>query len=253
MLKRLVRGVARRLHLYNLYPRHVPTERWRASCFSKMRPLSRKHYGWMVAVKPISMLHVETLMGLHYFTKVSQGTVLEVGPYMGGSTIVLAKALQSVNRRRRQGELFRRLIAVEKGGAYIEHPVMPSADILGDLDSNLRRYNVQNQVEVVEGWSYDQHVVSTVAKAAQEQHIGLMIFDANGQQILEDFERYRPYCDPSCYLVFDDYIEETGDIKSVYVKPAVDQLVRRGRVETLGILPWGTWFGRMVPELGGRR
>jgi predicted O-methyltransferase YrrM len=255
MLKRLIRGVTRRLRLPRPKPGHVPSEQWRASCFSKMRPLPRTLYDWMVAHagdgrEPISMLHVETLMGLYYFTRASRGMILEVGPYMGGSTVVLAKALESANAARQPGERFRRLIAVEKGGAYLEHPIMPSSNILADLDSNLRRHDVQDQVEVVHGWSYDPHVVSAVAKAAREQPIGLMVFDANGQQLMADFERYRPYCDPSCYLVFDDYIEGTGEIKSVFVKPAVDQLLRQGRVETLGVLPWGTWFGRMVPRSG---
>jgi predicted O-methyltransferase YrrM len=245
MLNRLVHKVLRRVRSSRLFVRHVPTRAWKVSCFGKMKPLPRSLYEWILGVKPISMLHVETLMGLYQFTLLSEGMILEVGPYIGGSTIVLAKALQQWKASRQPGSDSRRLITIEVGGANPQHTYVPSADILADLQANLRRYDVQDEVEVVQGWAYEPHVVSIVAEAAGKQPIGLIILDANGT-IKADLKRFGPYCRPSCYVVCDDYVEMTGDIKSVYVKPEVDQLVQEGKLETLGILPWGTWFGRML-------
>src|SRR5262245_3385629 len=100
VLSRLLRKIIRRYRPSLLLPRHVPTEEWRASCFASMKPLSPELYNWIVGIKAISMLHYETLMGLYHFALASEGMILEVGSYIGGATVVLAKALQQWKKSR---------------------------------------------------------------------------------------------------------------------------------------------------------
>jgi hypothetical protein len=218
-----------------------------ASCFDEMEPLTHELHEWLLSIKAISMLHVETLTALYHLAQVSQGTIVEVGPYVGGSTIVMAKALQGARNRQSAGQQSRRFFTVEVGGSYPKHPSCPSQDILVDLLANLRRHGVHQNVEVLKGWSCEPHVSSVIEKAAQLSPIGLMVLDANGM-IQFDVQRWWCYCRPGCYLVCDDYIEEKDRIKCGDVKPYVDRLVRQGNLEPMGVLPWGTWFGRMLTQ-----
>ena len=79
-------------------------------------------YGLIKACKGFSMLHEETLTLLNYFARIADGAVLELGPYIGGSTVAMAQGLKDVGSAR--------LVTVERGGSY-GHPMLPSDDIVG--------------------------------------------------------------------------------------------------------------------------
>jgi hypothetical protein len=114
------------------------------------------------------------------------------------------------------------------------------------LENNLLDQGVRHLVEIVIGWSYAPSVLDAIRKAAAQSPIGLLVIDSDGLNLYGDLQRLAPYCQPDCYLVFDDYTEAGNNpIKEVYVKPSVDQLVREGKLVPIGVLPWGTWFGRL--------
>ena len=73
----------------------------------------------------ISMLSEEVLNRL-FCSLASQapGPILEVGPYIGGSTTALCGGA------RRSGA---RIVSIEAGGSHPEHPTLPSRDIVRDL------------------------------------------------------------------------------------------------------------------------
>lgn len=207
--------------------------------------LSAVKQEWINEVKRISMLHVATLGALHQLAAASRGTILEFGPYVGGSTVAMAEALKDDRPTR---ERPRRIITVEGGGADA-HPELPSTNIAADLNSNQKRAGVDRRVEVIEGWTTDLRVIRRLRRLLKSDAIGMFVLDANGL-IRPELLHWGPYCRAPCFLVIDDYIE-SGDqgLKSPSIQPVLEQLMREGFLEEMGVLPWGTWFGRIVKPL----
>lgn len=72
-------------------------------------------------LKQISMLSLQVLAILRFLARVAKGRVLEIGPYVGGSTVALCTGAANANAER--------VISIEVGGRYEEHPHVPSRDI----------------------------------------------------------------------------------------------------------------------------
>lgn len=99
-------------------------------------------------VKRISMLGMPVLKRLKQAAAEGEGGILEVGPYIGGSTI--AFALGHKGKRKH--------VVVEVGGRN-PNPHLPSTDILRDLRRNLKRFGCEEWVTIVQGWSNDPAVI----------------------------------------------------------------------------------------------
>lgn len=182
-----------------------------------------------------SMLHEDVLIILRYLARVSRGAILELGPYVGGSTISIATGLQYP----------RRFISVDKGGAYYDHPHIPSHDIIADLRNNLVEYGVDNKVHIIEGHNNAAATVRAVKSMLGWHKIGLFVIDSDGQ-VERDFNLYAPFCKRGCVLVLDDYDSNQAEKKTSLVKPYVDKMVTEGRFVSIGLYGWdhGTWIGR---------
>lgn len=175
------------------------------------------------------MLDVEVLQELQRVASQGEGSIFEVGPYIGGSTVAMA----SGHRGRR------RHVVIEAGGAYPDQPHLPSHDIIGDLERNLERYDLRKHVSLHQGWSNDNTVYEPALQEAGP--IGLFFFDANGA-VEEQLSICAKYFRDDCVIVLDDY---GGDhAKTDIVTPAVDRLVARGAI-VLDKLIDSTWFGRL--------
>ena len=225
--------------------------------------------GGILKAKEFSMLSWEVLALLHYFARLTDGAVLELGPYMGASTIVLAKAAAVRDAP---------IITVEKGGAH-DHPTLPSTDILGDLKRNLQSHGVSDRVRVVEGKNQDPNVIRQIRDAVGESKVGLLVIDADGQ-VERDIVNFAPLCRPYCYLVIDDYVSSYADAmatqtkpyidsmvadgelrefgvygvsdyageKATQIKPYVDRMVAEGKLREFGVYGFGTWVGQLVGQ-----
>jgi predicted O-methyltransferase YrrM len=201
---------------------------------------------WLAGVKKISMLHTSTLEALYQLAGASEGTILEIGPYIGGSTVAMARALKD---KTSTGRMPRRFITVEGGGTYTSHPHLPSGDILADLDANLRKAGVRERVEVVDGWTYDYFFIRKIQEMLGVGQVGLLVLDSNGI-IRPEFLHWGPCLRLPCYLVIDDYIENgDANIKSPSIQPILQQLIRERYLEELAVVPWGTWFGKIVQPI----
>jgi len=190
------------------------------------------------AIKLKSMLHEKTLSLLHHFAGKVRGAILEIGPYTGGSTIAMATAL-------RDGVP---LITIEMGGSYEQHPHLPSADILGDLDANLREFGVRERVTIINGVSSAPATVCQVESRLAGRRIDLLFIDADGQ-VGRDFAAYRPFLAKRAIIALDDF--ETPDaeaarLKQEPVRAFVAEAVGAGLARELGVFPWGTWFGQCL-------
>ena len=192
-------------------------------------------YERLVSMKDLSMLHWEILAVLRWCVRQTSGAALELGPYLGATTIVMADALTGPGRR---------VVSVEKGGAH-EHPTLSTSDILGDLKKNVERHGVGEAVRIVEGDCGDPAVVARVEQALGGARVDLLLIDADGH-VGRDIDNYGRLCAPSCYVLIDDYVSPFAPEKVVLIRESVDRMVAEGRLRALGVYGWGTWVGQLA-------
>ena len=182
-----------------------------------------------------SMLHEDVLLLIYHLSKIGPGNILEIGPYLGGSTIAAALGI-------RESGQARTVVTVEPGGAF-KHPRLSSRNILKDLRKNLAREGVADLVTIVEGYSGARASVSAVHQALPKTSVGLFVIDADGA-VERDLNLYRDLLVPNCWLVIDDYYEPNPCGKVARTRPQVDTLISTGELHPLGLYGWGTWVGR---------
>src|SRR5262245_36772784 len=186
-------------------------------------------------LKQKSMLHRETLTLLQQYAGQARGAILEIGPYIGGSTIAMATgAKEGVP-----------VISVEVGGSH-DNPRIPSNDILADLRRNLEEYNVNDRVSIVQGWSNHADTIARVESLLGPRKADLFFVDSDGA-IARDFPLYRRFLSDQAVIVLDDYFGVTG-IKEGPVQAFVKELTGSGQAKEIGIYQYATWFGRLQPS-----
>ncbi|MBA3273307.1 MAG: class I SAM-dependent methyltransferase [Chthoniobacterales bacterium] len=182
-----------------------------------------------------SMLHLDVLTLLYYFAATSAGNILEIGPYLGGSTISAALGV-------RASASSRKLVSVEPGGRH-EHHRLPSKDILRDLKKNLAKQRVIDLVTLLAGYSWQQETISEVHAQLPQRSVGLLMIDADGEA-KRDLGLYRDLLADGCNVVIDDYVSLKSGGKDLTTRPQVDAFVAAGELQPLGLYGWGTWVGR---------
>jgi predicted O-methyltransferase YrrM len=186
----------------------------------------------------IAMLHPDILLLLYHFGAYSTGGILEIGPYIGGSTIAISKGIQA-------GGGSMRLVSVEIGGS-MDHPTHGSKDIVADLKHNLEQFGVADCSRLIIGDSGAPETVEKVKTEFSGDKLGLLFIDADGK-IEKDFKAYGGLLRTGTYLVVDDYFsndEIAAREKTPYTKSYLDELERQNKVECFGVYGWGTWIGR---------
>jgi predicted O-methyltransferase YrrM len=214
----------------------VPDERFEGQPLVRLARSYRRDSWWpeLQSLRSISMLHFETLYLLRSLAMRTTDAVVEVGPYIGGSTIALGRGLQMGGGGP--------LISIEMGGSYPNHAV-PTNDIIADLKRNVEAYGLTGLAHIMEGFSTDPAIEAAVDRILAGKPIGLLFLDADGD-VARDFELYRSRLSRGSILVFDDFISEHAPEKQTTIKIWVDQAVASGLVENLGVYRWGTWVGR---------
>jgi predicted O-methyltransferase YrrM len=188
------------------------------------------------------MLHADVLTVLAYLAEHSEGNVLEIGPYLGGSTMATAIGLRASGRAR----LF---VTVEKGGEMDRRRLF-SRDIVRDLSRNLADNGLAHQVEIVVGHSLGPETVAAVQRRLPRQSVSLLIIDADGQ-VRDLFELYHELLADNCWVVIDDYFARgVAEQKSAFTKLQVEGAIAAGELEELGFYGWGTWIGRWHRDAG---
>jgi predicted O-methyltransferase YrrM len=188
----------------------------------------------------LSMLHEKVLTMLEHAAATARGAVVEIGAYVGGSTIAMTRGIRDSGRPTP-------MFTIEPGGAHA-HPELPSQDIFGDLLGNLQARGLDAYVTLLLGFSSDTAIVDTVRERLEATgvSIGLLCIDADGQ-VQRDLDLYLPLCGDGCLLVVDDYSGPPENIKADLTQAAVDALVTSGRARPLGVYGWGTWMGIYTP------
>jgi len=128
-----------------------------------------------------SMLHRDVLLLIYHFAKVAQGDVLEIGPYIGGSTIAAAFGA-------RESGGAKKIISIEAGGR-LKHFRIPSRNIFIDLKKNLRRFGVSESVTLINGYSFEETTISATRQMLDHGGVGLFTLDADND-VRRDLDCY---------------------------------------------------------------
>jgi predicted O-methyltransferase YrrM len=179
-----------------------------------------------------SMLHMDVLLLIYHFAKITAGNILEIGAYIGGSTIAAAFGAAESGRTKN-------FISIEPGGR-LKHVRIPSRNIFKDLKKNLARFGVLENVSLINGRSFEETTISAVRHTLGHDEVGLFIFDADNN-VRRDLDCYGDLLADNCWLVIDDYF---GPAKAAPLRAQVDELVSSGRLIPFGYYGWGTWIGR---------
>lgn len=181
----------------------------------------------------LSMLHPDVLALLYHFARNAAAPVLELGPYVGGATVAIARGLADAAHGLP-------VLSVELGGAS-SHSLYPTPDIVASLRANLAERGLAPYCRLVVGYSRDPAIVAQVASHGP---FGCLLIDADGH-VEEDLALYARLLQPGALLVIDDYYSPGAPEKEVLTQSQLDRLAARRVVEPFGVHGWGTWFGRL--------
>jgi len=182
-----------------------------------------------------SMLGIDVLVLIYHFARVAEGDILEIGSFVGGSTIAAAMGARDSGRQKK-------IISIEVGGRLKDHR-LATRDIFKDLKKNLSRVGLLEAVTLINGSSFEESTITSVWEMARPGAIGLFIFDADAN-VRRDIDHYGDRFAHGCWVVIDDYISATD--KGGPTRAQVDELVGAGRLQPLGFYGWGTWIGRWL-------
>ena len=206
--------------------------------------LTRARFGSRLDLQKVevkqSMLHPAVLTAIEHFAAGATGPIVEVGAYVGGATIAMARGVRDAGRTTP-------ILTIEPGGTHLAHPELPSADIYADLEHNLTVRGLDTFVQLHRGLSTDAAVLDRVRQTvAAHGAIGLLCIDADGM-VQRDFDHYLPWCGEGCVLVVDDYAVTGLHEKGLSTQQAVQQLIDGGKAFSRGVHGYGTWMGLYHP------
>jgi predicted O-methyltransferase YrrM len=182
-----------------------------------------------------SMLGIDVLVLIYHFAKIAEGDILEIGSFVGASTIAAGMGARDSGQQKK-------IISIEPGGPLKDHR-LATRDIFKDLKKNLSRVGLLEAVTLINGYSFDDNTITAVRGMARPGAIGLFIFDADAN-VRRDIDCYGDRLAHGCWVVIDDYISATE--KGGPTRAQVDELVGAGRLQPLGFYGWGTWIGRWL-------
>ena len=180
-----------------------------------------------------SMLDEDVLVLICHMAKVCEGGVLEIGSFLGASTVAAGLGIRASGQAKK-------FLSIEPGGPLKDHR-LASKDIFRDLTKHVSRAGLLESVTLINGSSFDETTIATVKEQFGPGEIGLFIFDADAN-VRRDIDCYGDRLADGCWIVIDDYISAT--IKAGPTRAQVDELVTEGRLLPLGFYGWGTWLGR---------
>src|SRR5437870_7791816 len=144
-----------------------------------------------------SMLHLDVLLLIYHFAKFGSGNILEIGPYIGGSTIAAAFGA-------RESGTPKKIISVDAGGR-LKHRRIPRRNIFKDLKKNLTRFGVSESVTLINGYSYQETTISAIQQMLGRGEVGLLILDAD-DNVRRDLDCYGVWLTVRCCIVFVGYL-----------------------------------------------
>jgi predicted O-methyltransferase YrrM len=209
-----------------------------AECFELMQRLIECRYDkplhhQIMKAADYSMLDEDVLVLICHMAKVCEGGVLEIGSFLGASTVAAGLGIRASGRAKK-------FLSIEPGGRLKDHR-LASKDIFRDLTKRVSRAGLLESVTLINGSSFDERTIATVKEQFGPREVGFFIFDADAN-VRRDIDCYGDLFADGCWIVIDDYISATD--KAGPTQAHVDELTAQGRLLPLGFYGWGTWVGR---------
>jgi cephalosporin hydroxylase len=209
-----------------------------AECFELMQRLIEYRYDkplhhQLMKAADYSMLAEDVLVLICHMAKICEGSILEIGSFLGASTVAAGLGVRASGREKK-------FLSVEPGGELRDHK-LASRNIFKDLTKHVGRVGLASAVTLLNGSSFDPNIIATVKSHFGPGEVGLFIFDADAN-VRRDIDCYGGLLADGCWMVIDDYISAT--VKAGPTREQVDELVAAGRLRPLGFYGWGTWVGR---------
>ena len=201
---------------------------------ARVEALLREDPEVLAAASAISILPTDVLAGLHLLAAEVEGSVLEIGPYQGGSTAAIASGLPAATR----------IVTVEVGGGNPTHGDLPTDDTLVSLAANLERLGLVQRVDVVQGWSHALTTRRLVADHLRESGIGLLVIDAD-LDLDDELGAAAHWMRERCLLVINHYLLKAADGVHDGFRASLDNKVAAGVLRRFAVLGGGTWFGQV--------
>ena len=209
-----------------------------AECFELMQRLIEIRYDkplhhQLMKAADYSMLSEDVLVLIYHMAKVCDGGILEIGSFLGASTVAAGLGVRDSGRPKK-------FLSIEPGGALKDHK-LATKNIFKDLTKNVARAGLRDRVTLLNGSSFDDQIIATVKERFAPGEVGFFIFDADAN-VRRDIDCYSGLFADGCWVVIDDYISATN--KAGPTREHVDELTAQGRLRPLGFYGWGTWVGR---------
>jgi predicted O-methyltransferase YrrM len=146
------------------------------------------------------------------------GVIVEIGSYLGRSTIVLASAVAATGRGR--------VVAVDPHTRALGIEALADHDTRQEFLDNLEAAGVSEHVELQHAYSVD------AAAAWQGEPIRLHFVDGwhSREAVLEDVGHWAPYLTERAIVVFDDYMAMEG------IRAGVQELHEAGTLPRDGVI-----------------
>jgi predicted O-methyltransferase YrrM len=199
-----------------------PEYDWRTSTY---KICNRTNFRWFGIT---CMLHLDIYAFLYNcVSNLTSGSILEIGTWTGGITVVIALAIQS-NPNRNNIEF----VAVEAWD-------VPYNYCMQNLINSLPDNDLSGYVKCLNTVSAPSN--NTLHSELKKLHtpIKLLTIDADGQ-IARDLRQYLPYCDKDCIIVIDDWFTTPENGKLQSTQQCINILVNRGILKIIGVYGWGT-------------
>ena len=113
------------------------------------------------------MLHRTVLTMYEHLAATTAAAILEIGAYVGGGTMAICRGIRQSGRPVP-------FWSIERGGEYTTHPHLPSADIFGDLQQNLRTRGLDRFVNLIQAGADEPTVVTRLQREIAP--VGLSLF-----------------------------------------------------------------------------
>lgn len=182
----------------------------------------------------LSMLHVDVMQLLWHLVRYSNDSVLEIGPYLGGSTVAMGLAMKQRNKSEK-------IVTIEAGGSNPGLHFISSDNIITELDSNIKAFSCDDVVNIIEGDSRNDRVINQVTELLEKDSVTIVFHDADGRVDL-DIEAHQDCIANEFYLVVDDYISPNDPEKEQRTRESLSRLDKILDMEHLGVYGWGTLF-----------
>src|SRR5688572_33198105 len=111
-----------------------------------------------------SMLSIDVLVLIYHMAKMSQGAILEIGSFLGASSIAAGLGARDSGKPRK-------FLSIEPGGRLRDHR-LATKDIFRDLKRNLARADLLETVTPINASSFDKRAVATVKQSVGPGEVG---------------------------------------------------------------------------------